>query len=133
MDEPGPPVRRVGLADDQAEVLQRTELTGHRRLPDPDVRGEFRGALAAEFIQPDQQTVRGGLQVGVDLAGHLALVGAGPAQQHGQLPLQGQEFPVHTTRRRVGFDSTSAVVSVFVHVSPYLEFPGPESFRQMQS
>ncbi len=111
------PSAGVGFAGDQAEVLQGAQLAGHGGLADADVGGEFRGPLPAEFVQPDEQAVRGGLQVGVDLPGHLALVGPGTPEQHGQFPLQRQEFLVCTTGRHLADDAVRAVVSVLVHVS----------------
>ncbi|MGX1477439.1 UNVERIFIED_CONTAM: hypothetical protein RKD50_006247 [Streptomyces canus] len=125
VDEPGPAVRRVGCAGDEAQVLQGAQLAGHRGLADADVGGQFGGTLAAAFIQTDEQAVSRRLQVGVDLAGHLALVGPGPAQQDGQLAFQREESGlVHTARRHVGPAPAPAAVSVFVHVSPCLECPG---------
>lgn len=123
-DQPGPAVGGVGLTGDEPEFLQRAQLAGHGGLADADEGGEVGGALAAALAEPHEQAVRGRLQVGVDLPGHLALVGPGPPQQDGQLPLQGQELRlVHTTAGQVGFAPATAAVPVFVHVSPCLDFP----------
>src|SRR5690606_26538871 len=52
-DQPGPAVGGVGFAGNEAEVLERVELPGHRGLADADVGGEFGGPLLAAFIQTD--------------------------------------------------------------------------------
>ncbi|GHG97036.1 hypothetical protein GCM10018780_22080 [Streptomyces lanatus] len=60
----------------------------------------------------------------MDLAGHLALLGAGAPEKDRQLAFQVEEFgPVRATTGHSGPDSSSVAVAVFAHVSPCLDFP----------
>ncbi len=95
-DEPGTPVDGIGLTGDQTELLQGMELTGHRGLADADVRGQFGGARRPHSSRREEEPVRGGLQVGVDLSAISPEGGPGRAAAAGSAapaPARGHPRP----------------------------------------